>query len=131
MLSYEEIRNCNKNIIKSNDVYPITDKNSVILLFKEMLKEEIIKKGEIGSELIEEMMIIVEEMVESEKINGINAKYILTFKEFIEVAKEKGFTFNVLKYKDIIKRIIVNLWRRSCKENVCFDCLNYCIIFNY
>lgn len=82
-----------------------------------MLKENIIKKGEYGSEVMEEVLYIVEMINKKKDIINLDEDVINIVNNFITIAKEKGFEGKVLKNKNrIIGEDIYIDWIELCKE---------------
>lgn len=95
-----------------------------------MLKEDIIKKEESGSEEIADMIFIGGEMKKKRNILNISEDLINVVNEFIRIAKEKGFEENSCKNKDrILADFIFVDWKELCL-GVCFICF-ICFIMKY
>lgn len=109
-----------KDILLSNNEYSYKQKMSIFILFKEMLKEGVIKKGGSGSEIIEEISIIGEEMKRIRDIFFITEDLFNTIDDFNSLVKEKGFKEKNLEDKNkIITDYVYKGWKEICKE-VCF-----------
>lgn len=112
----EIIRTNNTSVLPSDLSNNNKQKVIIFCLFKEMIKEGAAKKGGPGSELIEEMMVIGEEMVKKSNIINIDNNLIKAINEFVKIAKENGFKEDDKYKKIIITDIIVYKWLEFCEE---------------
>lgn len=113
-----------KDVLLSNNEYSYKQKKSIFILFKEMLKEGVIKKEESGSEIIEEISIIGEEMKRIRDIFFITEDLLNTIDDFNSLVKEKGFKEKSLEDKNkIITDYVYRGLKEICKE-VCFTFVN-------
>lgn len=91
VMNDDYIKNSYKDILPSCNKYNYEKKKIIIILFKEILKEGIIKKGDYGTDIIEELMYIIEEIVKKKNILNLKEDIVNEGKEFVIIAKEKGF----------------------------------------
>lgn len=114
------IKNSYKDILPSYPSFPKENRKYIIFMFKEMVKEGILKKGEEGTEIIEEILFIAQMMKENKsKFNIKEEDYINTINDYIITAKENGFVEKVTKNKNEI--LIENTyfdWKVIVKRNV-------------
>lgn len=94
---------------------------NVYLFFKELMNLNIIKEKEEGSDTIEELMILEEETENYEDIINISQDFYKALKDFVRVAKEKGFRRdNIEDENTYISNFVYIVWKEFCKESVCF-----------
>lgn len=109
-----------ENIISLNNDYSSQKKKSIFKLFNGMVKEGIIRKEGLGSELVEEMLFIGEEMERNKDFFNVSEDLIEVANDFVKFAKEKDFGEENFEKKSIlISYFIFNEWRVLCKEEVC------------
>lgn len=107
------------SILSSEIFFSCDKKSSIFHLFEEIVKEGIIKNGEDGSEIVEEMIFIGEEMNKKKDVINITKELINKVNIFIKISKEKGFEVKPLKNKnEKIACFIFNDWKKICKGEV-------------
>lgn len=107
------------NILSSEIFFTCDKKNTIFHLFEEIVKEGIIKKGENGSEIVEEMIFIGEEMNKKKDVVNLTKELINKVNIFTKISKEKGFEVKPLKNKNKkIASFIFNDWKKICKGEV-------------
>lgn len=137
-------KNDSSEIIKSKELinsvfvlYPSKIKNSyekkrnIFILFKDMLKEGMIKienkkikkeyeeEDKSLSDVIEKMMIIGEEIKKEKDILNVTEDMDDIINDFINMAKEKGFNEENVENKDeMILQFAFNEWEELCDEEV-------------
>lgn len=122
IMNNDDIKESYCSILPSNDRYSYEQKESIIILFKEMMKEGVIKKGGNGSEIIEEMLFILKEMEKKKDIIMIEEEMMKEADDFVLIAKEKGFKENLYKNKNnIIGEVILIDWKELCYEEVFYS----------
>lgn len=102
LLNNNKVKDIYKDLLSSKNEYSYEQKENVFILFKELIKEEIIKKKELGSEIIERIMFAVEEMKKKKDGMMMKEEFINEANDFIKIAKEKGFEEDYLKNKNVI-----------------------------
>lgn len=113
------IKESPSKVLPWNDSFSFENKKSLLLLCKELIKEEIIKKGDSGSEIVEEMMIVGEEIEKEKDIINISEDFISVANEFVMNGKEKGFGEEYTENKNkIISDFLFEGWKELCKEKV-------------
>lgn len=128
VIDYYEIKTSSKQILPSYNEYNFEDKRNIFILFREMINEGIIKKGEKGSELIEEILFIGELMIKKKDIIKIKKEYVDTVNNYTVIAKKKGFKE---VYKSDKVKLLANFlfyeWVELCEVEVCIIIL-FCSI---
>lgn len=125
VISCDRIKNSYNDILPSNTSYSNEQKKYVYFLFQEMIKEGIIKKGGYGSEIIEEMLFINEELKRKKDITNLDEKYLKIVNDFTVFAKEKEFEEKLWKNKnDILSDFIYYEWNALCKD-VCIFLIKF------
>lgn len=102
LLNKNRVKDIYKDLLSSENEYSYEQKKKVFILFKELIKEDIIKKKELGSEIIERIMFAEEEMKKKKDKILMKEEFINEANDFIEIAKEKGFEEDYLKNRNII-----------------------------
>lgn len=127
------IKNSYKDILPSCNKYSYEKKKNIIILFKEILKEGIVKKGDYGSDIIEEMIHIIEKIVKKKNILNIKEDIVNEYKDFVIIAKEKGFEGKLYNNKyEILAEDIYLDWIALFKEVyiLLLNFYNYYYFFN-
>lgn len=120
VINTDVIKDSYKMIIPSNKVYTDEKKMIVFILIKEMIKKGAIKKGEYGSEIVEEILFIGEMINKKKSIIKIKKELLNEIDEFILIANENGFEKKLWKNKnEILAEDIYTDWMILCKNNVC------------
>lgn len=101
-MSESKLKNSYLCILPSDERYSFEEKKIIIKLFKEIVKEGIIKKGESGSEIIDEIIFVIEEMEKRKDVINLKEELKNENKEFVCFAKEKGFEGKLLENKNRI-----------------------------
>lgn len=113
------IKNSYKCILPSLSNYSCEEKKIVLILFKEMIKEGLINKGE-GLELVEEMIFIIEEMERKKNIINLEEELLNEYQNFVRFAREKGFEGKLFKNKnEILASFLFTDWKVLCEEVCC------------
>lgn len=98
----------------------------ILRLFKEIIREEAIKKGGNGSNIIEELLLLCSETNLKSGILTLSKEYVEEIKEFIELAKEKGFNTNSVDCRSgIYAECLYIAWRDFIVKKVCVVVYNY------
>lgn len=119
-------------MLPSNKNYSDEDKKFIYILFKEILREGVIKKGEHGSEIIEEILLIGEMTNRKKDIINMKENVMNYINDLIRIAKEKGFEGENVKNKNkIILDFIFFEWKHVCKEDVYLFSFILFMLHNY
>lgn len=117
LLANSFINNDYEHILPSNTSYSYEEKKYIFIFYKEMVKEGIIKKGEYKSDIIETMMFIEEELENKKDLLKLEEDFLNEAKDFVKVAKEKGFEKDPKEKKNkIIVEFLFAEWKELCKE---------------
>lgn len=121
MLNHEKIKELYSKVLPSNNECSSEKKKNIFIVFKKMVKEGFIKKGEPLSEIVEELMFIGEEMKRKKDIIHAKEELMNEVNDFVKVTKEKGFKEENTKNKDlIVADFFLFIWKDICKEKVYF-----------
>lgn len=115
------IKNSYENFLPSNsDVY-LEYKKNILLLLNKMMEEGIIKKGGLGSDIIEEIMFIMENTEKKKEMTSTKEDFKNEINNFMRIANEKGFEGKLWKNKNIILADFIFVdWMKLFKK-VCID----------
>lgn len=130
MMNNELICNNYNNILSSENYFSFDKKINIFIFFKEIIKEEIIKRGEFCSELIEEMIFLGEEIKKKKEIMNVKEELINEINDYLRIAKEKGFEGKIWENKnEKVVNYIFCEWKEICKE-VLFSFIFFNLFFN-
>lgn len=120
IMNCDKIKYSYKDILPSNNYYSHKKKKNIFILFKEIVKEGIFKKGDYGSNIIEEILFIGEEMERRKEQCKINQDLVNEAINFVRISKEKGFEeVNDENINEIKFDFVCYEWKELCKKEVC------------
>lgn len=120
------------DIFPSNNDYTDENRMFIYILYKEMVKEGVVKKGEYGVEIIKKILFIGKITNINEDITSIEKDIINIINDYLKNAKEEGFESEIWNDKNkITPENIFCKWKELCMEKVCIFNFNYYIILYY
>lgn len=97
------------------------EKTCFFNIFKEILKKGDIKKGQSGTEIMEELLFVGEKMEKKKNIIKVEEELLNEVIDFVKVSKEKGLEGRLWKNKNVIAAEYYYIdWMGLCKEEVRF-----------
>lgn len=119
VLNNDYLNQCFVSIFPHSGSFSSEEKICYFSIFKEILKEVNIEKGQSGTEIIEELLFIGELMEKKKDVLCIEEELMNEANNFVRIAKEKGFEGKLWKKKNlIVKECMLIDWIELCKEEV-------------
>lgn len=117
VLNNGRIKDNYNKIISFNNGVSNEYKKKTFFLFKEIMRHDTIRSGKYGFEIIKKLIVEGGELERLKSLMNVEEDLIIVAKEFVEIAKRKGFLAKFTRsFEEITINTIMTVWEDYWKE---------------